>query len=204
MSLKEHVERILKKKNISKGDLAGKMGAKSQRITEYLSGNPTLETLQKMAAALEVSVGDLLGETFQLRPEEGYVYLPILDIEASAGNGLVCGHEVPVEFIRMKEEDFRFDFHADPTKVSLIKVRGDSMLPHFSPGDWILVDTSDTEAHDGVYVINLNDHVLLKRLQIVSDGIMIKSDNPAYEPIKANGDFRICGRVIGQVVMKRL
>lgn len=206
MSIKLHVERILKEKKISKGAFAEMMEVIPQRISQYLTGNPTLETLQKMAAALEVTVGEILGESSSMKPRDGFVYLPILDVEASAGHGLDNGHEVIEDFLCLKEEDFKADFHLDPARVKIIKVRGDSMEPKFSKGDWIFVDTSDTDVNNGIYVIVLNGKTMMKRIQVFPDRFVLKSDNTAYDPIPvANFDnIRICGKVVGQIVMKRL
>lgn len=182
------------------------MGAKSQRITEYLTGNPTLETLQKMAAALNVTVGEILGESSALKPRDGFVYLPILDVEASAGHGLDNGHETVEDFLCLKEEEFRADFHLDPSRVKIIKVRGDSMEPQFHKGDWIFVDTADIDVNNGIYVIVLNGKTMMKRIQVLPDRFLLKSDNAAYDPIPVTtlDNIRICGKVVGQIVMKRL
>jgi len=206
MSLKEHLERLLKSKNLSKGDFAAKMGKHPARITELLSGNPTLETLRKMATTLEVTVCELLGESSALKPRDGFVYLPILDVEASAGHGLDNGHEVIEDFLCLKEDDFKADFHLDPARVKIVKVRGDSMEPKFHKGDWIFVDTHDVDVNNGIYVVVLNGKTMMKRIQVFPDRFVLKSDNNAYDPIPVTtlDDIRVCGKVVGQIVMKRL
>lgn len=206
MGVKEHVERILKQKNIKKNVLAEKMGVTPSTVTSYLSDNVSIGTLQKMAVALDVTVGELLGESSALKPRDGFVYLPILDVEASAGHGLDNGHEVVEDFLCLKEEDFKADFHLDPARVKIIKVRGDSMEPKFNKGDWIFVDTADTDVNNGIYVVVLNGKTMMKRIQVFPDRFVLKSDNAAYDPIPVTtlDNIRICGKVVGQIVMKRL
>lgn len=206
MTIKQHVERILRVKNISKGRFAEMMDVIPQRISQYLNGNPTLDTLQKMAAALDVTVGELLGESSSLKPRDGFVYLPILDVEASAGHGLDNGHETVEDFLCLKEDDFKADFHLDPARVKIVKVRGDSMEPNFHKGDWIFVDITDTDVNNGIYVVVLNGKTMMKRIQVFPDRFVLKSDNKAYDPIPVTtlDTIRVCGKVVGQIVMKRL
>ena len=55
-----NVSRILKEKHMQQKDLAQKLGKTPAFISNTLSGNPTLETLQSIASALSVPVSTLL------------------------------------------------------------------------------------------------------------------------------------------------
>ena len=55
-----NVSRILKEKQMQQKDLAQKLGKTPAFISNTLSGNPTLETLQSIAIALSVPVSTLL------------------------------------------------------------------------------------------------------------------------------------------------
>lgn len=55
-----NVSRILKEKQMQQKDLAHKLGKTPAFISNTLSGNPTLETLQSIATALSVPVSTLL------------------------------------------------------------------------------------------------------------------------------------------------
>lgn len=57
-----NVSRILKEKRMQQKDLAQKLGKTPAFISNTLSGNPTLETLQSIATALSVPVSTLLRE----------------------------------------------------------------------------------------------------------------------------------------------
>ena len=50
---------ILKSKKQSKTDVAKKMGLSRESLYRILSGNPTLENLNKLASALGVSISEL-------------------------------------------------------------------------------------------------------------------------------------------------
>lgn len=53
------VKDILKSRGISIKDFAALLGINRVNLSNQLSGNPTLETLEKWAAALNVTVPDL-------------------------------------------------------------------------------------------------------------------------------------------------
>ena len=55
-----NVTRLLKQKRMQQKDLAEKMGCSPAFISNALSGNPTIETLQRFATALSVPVSTLL------------------------------------------------------------------------------------------------------------------------------------------------
>ncbi|MEN2424706.1 LexA family transcriptional regulator [Chromobacterium vaccinii] len=52
----------------------------------------------------------------------------------------------------------------------------DGMSPYISPGDVIVVDTSDTEPEDGgIYLIALNGKCLIRKLYTSADSIILRS-----------------------------
>lgn len=80
-------------------------------------------------------------------------------------------------------------------RLSLIEVAGDSMRPTLAPGDEILVDRDDTMRRDGVFVLRLDDTLVVKRL--VRDGgrLRVVSDNPHADPPPQQG-YVVIGRVL--------
>lgn len=90
----------------------------------------------------------------------------------------------------------------NPDSTFFIKVEGDSMEGAliFS-GDILVVDRLRS-AEDGVVVVAaVYGEMVVKRLVKRVDGTWLKSENPAYEPIKIdnNDDCYIWGVVIGSV-----
>lgn len=53
------IEEILKEKKISKNDLAARLGVRRQTVFHHLTGNPSLEILQRIADALGVHISEL-------------------------------------------------------------------------------------------------------------------------------------------------
>jgi phage repressor protein C with HTH and peptisase S24 domain len=83
-----------------------------------------------------------------------------------------------------------------------VEVHGDSMQPTLLNGDEIIIDSHVQRVDvSGIYVIGLRGDLLVKRVQRKLDGsLVVKSDNPAYEPetIAASGaeEFRVIGRMV--------
>lgn len=57
MSLR--IKEVLKEKGVSVIQLAQKMGVTRSACYQYISGNPTAECLERIAAALDVEIGEL-------------------------------------------------------------------------------------------------------------------------------------------------
>ena len=88
----------------------------------------------------------------------------------------------------------------DPARLSLLPAKGDSMLPLIHDGDMMLVDESDRRpgARGGVYVIRLDDALIVKRVNIKAGQVTVTSDNPDYPPIapRAADEVEVVGRVV--------
>jgi phage repressor protein C with HTH and peptisase S24 domain len=83
--------------------------------------------------------------------------------------------------------------------MRLAQVSGDSMLPTFKDGDFVLFDTSKRYPQDGkVMVVGIDNLLYIKRLRRTSDGMFLVSDNSAvYEPWRIDVESaRFLGLVI--------
>lgn len=60
------VKEICKAKGITIGDLANKMGMIRESLSRAINGNPQLDTLEKIATALEVEIVELFAEKSEL------------------------------------------------------------------------------------------------------------------------------------------
>ena len=57
------VKEVAKSKGMSITDLAGRLGIKQVSLSRTINGNPTIETLRKIAAVLDCDVRDLIEPT---------------------------------------------------------------------------------------------------------------------------------------------
>lgn len=138
---------------------------------------------------------------------EGFVLVPRYDIEASAGGGALAGDENVLDYMAFQASWVRRALRADPSRLALITASGDSMEPAIRPGDLLLVDMSvETVMDDSIYLVALNDFLLVKRVQKLLKGLVVKSDNPNYMTMTLSAeeavDLRIRGRIrwIGRLI----
>lgn len=62
MTIGDNIKRLRNSKNITQKELAERLGTSQQNLAQYENGkrNPKIETLQKIATALDVTVEELL------------------------------------------------------------------------------------------------------------------------------------------------
>lgn len=132
---------------------------------------------------------------------ETHLCIPLYDeIAGGCGNGCINDEwAVPSEFMWVSQAWLCGITVTGTNHLVIIRARGDSMESTIHSGDLLLVDTSEPRTSaviDGIYVIQRGEHTYVKRLQMLSSGIKIISDNPRYESEIASNDLQICGRVI--------
>lgn len=131
-----------------------------------------------------------------------YAYIPLYNVEASAGHGSYVETEEVASRLAFRRDWINKEIHANPAHLHLIYVRGDSMDPALESGEVVMVDTSAAyEAiRDGIHVIQMDGSVLIKRLlRLPGNKIKVMSDNqvyPSFESDLKSGDITIIGRVI--------
>lgn len=133
-----------------------------------------------------------------------FALVPRYDVRAKGGpGGALVTNENQVDSLVFKRDFLRNELAASPQDLRLIHVEGDSMEPTLRAGDVILIDHRRTNAdREGIYVLRMDDALLVKRLQRQPGGrIVASSDNPAYAPfdvdLKAvHNGLAIVGRVV--------
>jgi phage repressor protein C with HTH and peptisase S24 domain len=123
-------------------------------------------------------------------------------VRASAGPGSIPDAERAEPYFAFDERWLKALTGAAADELSIIRVEGDSMAPTLNDGDDILVDARgcDEQLRDGIYVLRVDDSLLVKRLAIHPLGrrVTVQSDNPAYP------DWPDCGleqvNCIGRVI----
>ena len=194
---------LARQRGVSLSGLSEMIGRNSSYLQQFIrKGSPRkLEEGDRRALArfLGVAEAELGGiEDFSVSEGSGHwVEVPRLDINAAAGSGAVAISEQPFDSFRFSALWLRQHGLSD-ARLSAIRVQGDSMAPVLLDGDEILVDRGQTALRDGVYVIRLDDVLLVKRLSRAGSGrVTLISDNPTYPPVDvAVTDLEIVGRVV--------
>ncbi|MGJ8662075.1 MAG: LexA family protein [Marinicella sp.] len=77
------------------------------------------------------------------------------------------------------------------TATFFAKVEGDSMIgAGIFEGDLLVIDRSKNPKHNCIVVAVIDNEFTVKRL-CTHDGIELRPENPAYEPIKINGEIEM-------------
>lgn len=135
-------------------------------------------------------------------PSGGLVPVTRIMVRASAGPGALPEGERGHPYFGFDERWLRALSASSADDLSIIRVEGDSMAPTLNDGDDILVDQGGCEEalRDGIYVLRVDDSLLVKRLAIHPLGrrVTVQSDNPAYPDWPDCGleDVHCIGRVI--------
>ena len=130
---------------------------------------------------------------------DDFVFIPYYNVELSAGTGSWVENESPTHSLAFRRDWLEIFVTRQIERLSVVKVKGDSMTGVFNDKDTILVDHTQTEAHDGLYAIRLGNDVFVKRLQRLPNKLMVISANPEYPPFEISGsndNFAIIGKVV--------
>lgn len=179
--------------------------------------------LSKVAAALDWTVGQLLGENIGAARIDGVpnvVAIPEIDIKAGAGYGgglpqegvvidedggeIVGGAAVratwsfPVPFMR---EELRV------RRAHILAIRGDSMTGALYDGDRAIVDLDDVDVSQGGIFALLDDlgTLIVKQVELIRGSapsrILCTSRNVLYKPFELllEDPVRIIGRVASKI-----
>lgn len=145
----------------------------------------------------------LFGERGQGLPAGDYARVPLYDVQAAAGAGAVVSGEEVLDVLAFKKSWLSSELRVSEKDLALIFVSGESMEPTLRPGDMALIVKQDGQpVDDGIYVVRLEDALLVKRLQRLPGGrLQVSSDNPAYKPFEIDlktqaRDFAIIGKVV--------
>ncbi|MEO5705802.1 MAG: S24 family peptidase [Alteraurantiacibacter sp.] len=126
-----------------------------------------------------------------------WVEVPRLSIEVSAGPGAVAPPEQPFDSFRFSQRWLR-EQGLEPDKLSAVRVIGDSMEPLLREGDDLLVDLAERPFRDGIYVVRLDENLLVKRVTSQVGGrFSLLSQNLSYPPLSVTADqLDLLGRVV--------
>ncbi|WAT08860.1 LexA family transcriptional regulator [Rouxiella badensis] len=173
-------------------DFAKKAGIGYSTFHNYLQAisSPTLENLVLLAKAGGVSVEWLAtGKEFTIssskRHNEKTIEVPFIDHKKY----LLLDSTIFPAF-KGKIENF-----------AAVHVDTDVMDPTFLSGSILLIDRSQQQLIDGkVIVLRKGDSCLFKRVQVISDGYCLSSDNKKYNDIMVKESSMSAFEVLGQAV----
>ena len=221
--VREFLAKTVKEKGLSLNALSLQLGKNSTYLFHFIKRHSPKRldetTRRKLARILDVPEQELCD--FQLPPS---LIQDKLSTISSLFNFGKTKTEVPVAFdvidmegpekgrfeqiekniigqIFMTAETAALYTSARPEYIKILRAAGESMTPTIVPGDIIWLDTSySTPSSDGIYLLNTNGDVILRRLQInpFDNSVEVSSDNKAYRSFNV-ADYKslnICGKIV--------
>jgi len=200
------LEALIRNRGDDYASLSRLLGRNPAYVQQYIKrGTPRrLDEADRRLLARHFGVAEsLLGGPADAVPS-GSALRPIarLGVEASAGPGALNGHDMVQGAIAFDPAYLRRLTGGPGSALALITVDGESMAPTLNDGDDILIDRNDAaeRLRDGIYVLRVDDALLVKRLAIdpVTGGLLIRSDNADYPDwtARAADQLTVVGRVI--------
>ena len=200
------LERLCAERGEDFAGLSRFLGKNPAYIQQYIRrGTPRRlgeEERRKLARYFGVSES-LFGGPAEADPAAGgLVPVKRVLVRASAGHGAHPDAEQAQPYFAFDQRWLKALTGSRVDDLSIIRVEGDSMAPTLNDGDDILVDRAgcNEALRDGIYVLRVDDSLLVKRLAIHPIGrrVTVQSDNPAYPdwPDCSLDDVHCIGRVI--------
>jgi phage repressor protein C with HTH and peptisase S24 domain len=202
MDTRERLSALAQERGVSLAALSRMLGRNASYLQQYITkGSPRkLEEAdrRKLAQFFEVAEAEL-GAPGEISYADGgeWAEIPRRPIDVSAGPGAHASQEMPFDAFRFSRRWLR-EQGLEPGNLSALRVAGDSMEPLLRDGDEVLVDERPRPFRDGIYVVRLDDRLLVKRVASQGQGrYSLLSQNLAYPPIGVAGeDIEIIGRVV--------
>lgn len=211
--MKERLKFLRKSLGLTQTEFGEKIGLSLRGIVKWEKGEskPQQSTIKALVSTFNVNPDWLLNGTGEMfindvnqQTETGIISIPYYpEVSAAAGSGVLVYDESTVKHLQISSAIINI---STGDNVCLINATGNSMQPVIDDRDLLLVDLTHKDFIDeGIYVIRLDNTLLVKRLQKIPNGVILISDNPQYAPITLNSDnfnendAAIIGKVISVI-----
>lgn len=198
--------------NLSRADVSSHIEIGTTTLQQWELGNreASIEALEKIAKLYNVTPQYLIfgdEETpyiEQLSANDEYDYVPVYDVQASAGHGMFSeGATKPLKHLAFRKDWLAYRGFKIKD-LAIIYAEGDSMEPTIPDGSTLVIDCSLNIPKDGkIYIIRIDERLYVKRIQWLPTGLRLISDNKElYDPIDLTKDELKHDNIeiIGQVV----
>ena len=190
---------LRKDNNLTQAELAKKLGVAPSTVGMYERGQrePDFETLEKIANCFSVNMNTLLGKENETDIASGSlgIKIPVLG-KVAAGIPITAVENI------LDYEEISSEMASSGEYVAL-KIQGSSMEPRMYDGDVVIVRVQSTVEHGEVAVVMVDGcEATVKKVQFLSNGILLQPFNPSYEPIFYSNEEieKLPVRIFGKVV----
>ena len=198
----EQLKILRKQKGLYQKDVANFLGVDRTTYVKYENGvsEPDYNTLVKLAEFFNVSVDYLLGrETNDIYASIGA--MPVKKIKLPVLGNVACGEPIyaneDLEGYVYINEDIGADF--------CLHAKGDSMVnARIFDGDTLFVKKQDMVDDGEIAVVLIEGEATVKRVYYDRENntITFMPENPAYKPMRYNGEELNNIRILGKVIAR--
>ena len=213
----ERLKRLIEENFESVSEFARAIGRSPKTVDMWLPSEtrdrvsePRGQALKEaVAKALNVSLNYLLtGDDSFLEANmiasdsdlEKVVRVNLINVSVGAGNGHYVQFEEVIDVLEISKFFLKAYGLFEPFQCSAVTVIGNSMSPHLNSGDIVLVDHTQVTPQDGIYVVRVEDTVLVKHVaKLIGGKVRVFSSAEGYpvlELLVNSPDFAIIGRVV--------
>lgn len=198
----EQLKILRKQKGLYQKDVANFLGVDRTTYVKYENGvsEPDNDTLVKLAELFNVSVDYLLGrETNDIYASIGA--MPIKKIKLPVLGNVACGEPIYAN----EELDGYVYINEDIGADFCLHAQGDSMVnARIFDGDTLFVKKQDMVDDGEIAVVLIEDEATVKRVYYDRENntITLMPENPAYKPMRYNGEELNNIRILGKVIAR--
>ncbi len=200
--IRHHIDTLIKQKGKNYRSLSMAIGKNEAYLHQYINkGSPLRlpeEQRRKLALLLDVDEQQLTDiklpksiETSNISSNN--VIVEMIATDRSLEDAETTGFwSIPLSQILTVSQ-------SKPEDLKLLRVSGDSMQPTFKDGDYVFADLStDKFCGDGLYLIEQNNHLLVRRVQqFSSNEALLISDNANYKTVTSSfKKLKIVGKIV--------
>ena len=202
MNARETLNALAQERGVSLAGLSRMIGRNASYLQQYITkGSPRKleeEDRRKLAQFFEVPETELGAPEENSYADAGeWAEVPRRAVDVSAGPGAVAAQDSSFDAFRFSRRWLR-EQGFESGHLSALRVAGDSMEPLLRDGDEVLVDERPRPFRDGIYVVRLDERLLVKRVAAQGHGrYSLLSQNLAYPPVAVGEEeLEIVGRVV--------
>lgn len=197
MSIGKKIRQLRETAKLSQAELASVLGVSDKAVStwEMEKKTPRMGTLQALADYFGVSKSYLI-EDSQPEIPQGFCPLPNMKKIPRVGR-IACGEPILAEENIETYDNVPDNWKADFTLICV----GDSMAPKIQDGDLVAIRQQEQVENGQIAAVLIDNETTLKRVYVYPDKLILRPENPDYEPIVImNGEsstIRIEGRAVG-------
>ena len=183
-------------------DLAKKSGVPQPTLSNLLSGKRAGLQLATVGKLLDAIGAQIVMPDEPLPEQEDFLrdYILVPKVKAQPGAGASFVTEGDTTGLYAFRREFLHREHISMSDLVMMMVMGDSMEPLIKEGDTVLVDQTDNAPVDGkIYVLRIEDALMIKRMEKIPGGWRVKSDNPERGFYDLRGEELNMMQVFGRV-----